>query len=53
MAQHCAFVGIGWAKGLPRQTLKVVEEAAHNSFMDGLPSWEAETTSTRISIYKV
>ena len=52
-AQDCTFFGIGRAKGLPRQTLEVVEEAAQDFLLGGMPSWEAETTSAHISIYKV
>jgi len=50
LAQHGAFFGIGWTKGLPWQTLKVVEGAARDFIMEGPVDWDARTMSVRVSI---
>ena len=45
-------VGGGRAKGLPHQTLEVVEGKARR-FIESLDGWDATKTSAHISIYEV
>ena len=51
-SQDFTFVGVGIAKGLSSDTLKVVEVAARE-FIESLKSWDASTMSAYISIYEV
>ena len=51
-SQDFTFVGVGIAKGLSSDTLKVVEAAARE-FIESLKNWDASTMSAYISIYEV
>jgi hypothetical protein len=51
-AQNYTLVGEGAVNGLPRQTLKVVEDAARD-LIESLPDWDARIMSARIFIYEV
>ena len=50
--QHYTLVDSRTAKGLPHQTLNVVEDGAR-SRIEGLANWNAGTTGVHISIYEV
>jgi len=51
-AQCCTFVGIGCAKGMPRQTLNVIEGASRDFIAEEF-DWDTRTTVVHISIYEV
>lgn len=51
-SQDFTFVGVGIAKGLSSDTLKVVEAAARE-FIESLKNWDASTMSAYTSIYEV
>jgi len=52
-AQHGAYFWVGCAKGLPWQTLKVIEGAARDFVVDSRVVDQDARTALRISIYEV
>ena len=51
--EHFTFSSIEATKGLPEQTLKVVEDAARDRLGELVDGWDTRTMNAQISVYKV